>query len=196
MAEPKKKSYLADAWLVLLLAVVFGVALAGVHLGLRDTIDDNKLGEAMKRIPSLVPGAVKGKLDKTTGKGESKRYLALNDAEEQVGVVLQGKGSGYADMIEVLIGVNSEGTMITGLYVLECKETPNLGDKIKGKAFLGEFTAAKELETSRPIVAVMSAPKDKTNEIQAISGATVSSKSVCKIVNKTVAKYRESLESK
>ncbi len=196
MAEPKKKSYLADAWLVLLLAVVFGVALAGVHLGLRDTIDDNKLGEAMKRIPSLVPGAVKGKLDETTGKGEGKRYLALDESGKQVGVVLQGKGPGYADIIEVLIGVNAEGTLITGLYVLECKETPNLGDKIKGEAFLGEFAAAKKLDTSRPVVAVKSVPKDKANEIQAISGATVSSKSVCEIVNKTVAKYRESLESK
>ena len=51
-----KKSNLAQAWLVLLLATLFGTALAGIQAKLGPVIEANKIKETMAKIPVLVLG--------------------------------------------------------------------------------------------------------------------------------------------
>ena len=46
-----KNSNLAQAWLVLVLAFIFGSALAAVQVNLEDRITANKLNETLVRIP-------------------------------------------------------------------------------------------------------------------------------------------------
>ena len=47
-----KKSNLAQAWLVLLLATLFGTALAGIQAKLGPVIEANKVKETMAKYPS------------------------------------------------------------------------------------------------------------------------------------------------
>jgi electron transport complex protein RnfG len=54
-----KNSNFAQAWLILVLALVFGAALAAVQVNLSQTIKYNKLKETLERIPELVLGADK-----------------------------------------------------------------------------------------------------------------------------------------
>ncbi len=48
-----KNSNFAQAWLILVLALIFGSALAAVQVNLRDVIATNKLNETLERIPEL-----------------------------------------------------------------------------------------------------------------------------------------------
>lgn len=180
--QTEKTNYLKQAWLVLLLSLCFGASLAGIQVLLKDKIDKNKMDETLKQVPELVPGSVEGKsfmLD------EKMIYQAMSK-NQQIGWIIPAKGQGFADQIELLIGVNLKCTKITGLYVLDQKETPGLGNKIIEESWRKQFI---KKDTGSPFV-VTKANEIKDNEISAITGATISSDSVCSIVNRTLGDFK------
>ncbi len=187
--------YIRQAWLVLLLALLYGASLTGVKISLSDIIAGNKRNETYNVIPDLVPGAVKDQTEELTitgNDGESQIVWKANQENgSQVGWVIPASGQGFADTIEIIIGVNPECDTITGLYVLNQKETPGLGDYITGLDFRSRFngkTLESPLEVSRT-------ETSEPNEIQSLSGATISSESICDIVNKAMNNLKEPLQN-
>jgi len=198
---------LAQAWLVLVLAVCFGSALAFVQVSLSEVIAANKLNETLTQVPALMwgenaaqyaadasiplnisPGTVSVK------KGQKTTYYPLyrvSRGNVMSGWVLKARGRGYADNIEVLIGVDPEVETITGLFILEQKETPGLGNKITFSAWREQFAGKK---TATPFVVVKEKSTAK-NTIDAVTGATISSRSVAGIVNQTVTDIKGRLTS-
>ncbi|MCP4375602.1 MAG: FMN-binding protein [bacterium] len=204
MSDTKKANYLVQAWLVLTLAVSFGGALAGVHLALNEGIKRNKKNETYSQIPKLVPDPDKKRLKDrveevvfTVDVGgvatERTAYKALaDDGKAVIGYMLRASGMGYVDKIEVLIGVDARATKITGIYVLAQIETPGLGNKIRSEDFEGQFVNKL---TAKDIEVIKTAPKSDSNDIQAITSATISSKAVCDIVNNAVREFQKYLDS-
>jgi len=179
--------YLKQAWLVLALALIFGALLAGVQAKLGPKIDENKRNETFDQIPGLVgadPAGVSVRIW-TTADGKV-AYEAVDEAEQTLGWVIKGVGQGFADKIEVLIGLDADAETLTGLFVLDQKETPALGDNIKKPEFCDRFCGKTAGEM---VTAVKSDPEG--NQIQAITGATVSSSAVCTIVNNAVEQFRQ-----
>jgi electron transport complex protein RnfG len=73
------------------------------------------------------------------------------------------------------------------MEVLESRETPGLGDKIyKDLEFVAGFSA---LSIEPEIVAVKKGTKSQPNEIDAITGATISAKAIVRIINETHAAW-------
>jgi electron transport complex protein RnfG len=179
-----KNNYLGQAWLVITLALCFGGALAGVESALSDRIKANKLAKTQSKIPELVPGAERGEPDDIGG---LLVYRAVAQ-DKQVGWVIPGSGPGFADRIELLIGLNVDAEVITGLAVLDQKETPGLGNKIEGPEWREQFRGKKATESLN-----VSKGSIVANGILPISGATISSRSICAIVNRAVAEFREQL---
>lgn len=178
----KKENYLGQAWLVIVLSLLFGASLAGVQVLLKSKIENNKLAETLKQIPSLVTGADKGEKFELNGKLVYKVYKG----SKQIGWVIPSKGVGFADQIEVLIGVDGIVSKITGLYVLDQKETPGLGNKIVEKSFLSQF----ENKNAKDSLNVVKSTSVSGNDISAITGATISTNSVCGIINVTLNELR------
>ena len=186
-AKEKKTGYLRQAWLVLLLAMVFGTALAGVHLSLGGRIEANKSNETLDQIPELVPGSAGGE---PVTIGTLSVYEAQDSGGKRVGWILPASGLGFADRIELLIGLAADGQEIVGLYVLDQKETPGLGNKIEAQRWREQF-AGKWATGAIEVVKVKPAPQ--ANAIQAVTGATVSSKAVADTVNTAVVAFRKAL---
>jgi len=100
---------------------------------------------------------------------------------EFVGYAMPAAGPGFQDTIAILYGYKPGEKLVVGMEVLESRETPGLGDKIyKDAEFVGAFSA---LSIEPEIVAVKKGTKSKPNEIDAITGATISSKAVVRIIN-------------
>ena len=79
------------------------------------------------------------------------------------------------------------------MEVLESRETPGLGDKIyKDAEFVRAFSA---LSIEPEIMAVKKGTSSMPNEIDAITGATISSKAVVRIINEAHAAWSEKLEA-
>jgi electron transport complex protein RnfG len=199
MSETKKANYLVQAWLVLMLATSFGAAMAGMHIALNEGIETNKRNETYNQIPNLIPGANQERVETGVfsvdiGGASVERtfYKALApDNKTAMGYMLRASGMGYVDKIEVLVGVDAMVKNITGIYVLAQIETPGLGSKISSDEFMHQFVAKS---TTQSIIAQKMAPSPASNDIHAIASATISSQSVCSIVNRAVREFGEHLD--
>jgi electron transport complex protein RnfG len=196
-----KNSNLVQAWLVLLLALCFGSALAAVQVNLSGIISANKLNETLDRAPELVPaaGAAAESKDASASVDIAPGSITVNSGGKSVsyplyrvsrngtlaGWVLKAGGQGYADRIELLLGLDPDQETITGLFILEQKETPGLGNKIITPEWRGQFIGKR---TKVPLMVVKKGKTD--NAIDAITGATISSRSVTAIVNRTIGDVR------
>ncbi len=196
-----KNSNLVQAWLVLLLALCFGSALAAVQVQLSDTIAANKLNETLSQVPALIwnappspesvqitPGTLKVEKD---GQASSYTLYRVDQDNKTAGWVVKADGQGYADKLELLVGVDADVQKITGLFVLEQKETPGLGNNIVQPKWRGQFTGKS---TGTPLKVVKGGEAGPAN-IDAITGATISSRSVTNIVNATIANLKGNIDA-
>ncbi|MBU4305892.1 MAG: RnfABCDGE type electron transport complex subunit G [Candidatus Omnitrophica bacterium] len=113
-------------------------------------------------------------------------YNAFDENGNFVGWCVKAQAKGYGGKMDLLVGVDSQG-MVTAVKVLEHKETPGLGSRMSEPAFIDRFKQ-KNIED---IVLV----KGKTDKnIQAITGATISSRAVVDAVRSDVSALLEKIK--
>ena len=117
-------------------------------------------------------------VDTTTAE---KVYLGYEANGVPIGYAMTGEKPGYQDVIALIFGYDPEAGEVLGMRVLESKETPGLGDKIfKDSSFVAEFRGVRT-----PIDGVKDGG-DQPNEVDMITGATISSEAVIDIINMRV----------
>jgi electron transport complex protein RnfG len=180
--------------LVLTLALagmLSGLAVAGVYQITRPIIDANKARALREAVFEVVPGSVQlqrlalrdGQLvplarDETTT--EPVLYAGYDAKDNFLGYAIDGSGPGYQDIIHLIYGYDPQRRRVIGMQVLESRETPGLGDRIyRDEEFVAQFSS---LAVS-PAIAVVKDGSEADNEIDAITGATISSKAVAEIIN-------------
>lgn len=109
-------------------------------------------------------------------------YEGSNGSDVEVYTIKVLPG-GYGGSIELMVGIKSDGT-ISGINIGNMTETPGLGAKAKEESFYGQFAGKPATELS----VVKSGTAGET-EIQAISGATITSTAVTTGVNAAVEVY-------
>ena len=121
-------------------------------------------------------------------------YAGFDSTGRLAGVAIEARGQGYQDVIRLLYGYAPACECIVGMKVLESKETPGLGDKIEKDArFRSNFdsldvrTGGPDRRLANPVELVKSGSKENPWEIEAITGATVSSKAVTNIIGSSAA---------
>jgi RnfABCDGE-type electron transport complex G subunit len=109
-----------------------------------------------------------------------------------MGYAVTGAEPGYQDLISLIFGYSAADGRLLGMKVLESKETPGLGDKIfKDMDFVNGFQG---VET--PIVGVkQGAATGADDEVDMITGATISSRTVIGIINHRVEALGADLEN-
>lgn len=96
-----------------------------------------------------------------------------------VGWALVAAEPGFADEIRLIFGWDAKEKRILALKVLSQKETPGLGDEIQAPGFTKRFTGR-----AAPVKAVKrGAGTGAPTEVDTITGATISSRAVIRIVN-------------
>ena len=189
--------------LVMTLAIaglLSGVGIIGIYETTLPTITENKARELRAAVFKVLPGVTRmqplvyredGLVVDEPGKDEPVVYGGYDDAGEFVGYAIPGAGPGFQDTIGLLYGYTPERRLVLGMEILESRETPGLGDKIfKDADFVSEFEA---LSVDPEIVAVKKGTSTGANEIDAITGATISSKAVARIINETHTAWSERL---
>ncbi len=107
-------------------------------------------------------------------------YLGRDSSDRAVGFAVAGELPGYQDVIRLIFGYDPSRRQVIGMKILESKETPGLGDKIeKDSAFVAQFAAA-----ATPLLGVKPGrATGAVGEVDMISGATISSRTVIAIIN-------------
>ncbi len=96
-------------------------------------------------------------------------------------VAMITQGGGFQGTIRLMIGTNPEEGKIYGIRILEHSETPGLGAFITSDKYRGNFQDKPFGEYK-----VVKRPIDNQYEVEAISGATISSEKVTGIIEKAV----------
>ncbi|MBQ7415489.1 MAG: FMN-binding protein [Oscillospiraceae bacterium] len=161
-----KKAIIIPALTIICAALV----LFGLTFGLKNIAAANAQAEHLKIMQTLLPGSEEFTVEEYTG--EDANIRSIHKAAN--GYVIETVTAGYAGDITMLIGVSTEGK-VTGLVVRELNETPGLGmNALNDHVFLSQF-----LNTS--------GEAEVGTNVDAISGATVTSKAIARCVNSAVA---------
>jgi electron transport complex protein RnfG len=125
-----------------------------------------------------------------TPAGALKFYAAYDDAGQLAGIAAEGAAKGYADIVRVMFGYNPGCQCITAIGVVSMRETPGIGDKIyTDKDFLANFKAldvklnADLSALANEVKVVKHGTKSQSWQIDAIAGATITSRAVGKGIN-------------
>ena len=92
---------------------------------------------------------------------------------------------GYAGPVELIAGITNDGNL-RAIRILNQSETPGLGAKASQKEFYEQFKDSDEIK-------VVKIKPEAPGEIQAISGATITSNGVANGVNRALAYWKENL---
>jgi H+/Na+-translocating ferredoxin:NAD+ oxidoreductase subunit G len=180
---------------------ISGVIIISIYLLTFDTIKENKARELQNAVFKVLPGVSKmqklHQIDnklvvvKTDEVDEEMIFAGYDDQGQFIGYAIQGAGPGFQDTIKLLFGYQLNQSIIIGMEILDSRETPGLGDKIfKDRDFVNEF---KSLLIETEIKSVKKGKKSQQNEVDSITGATISSKAVVKIINKAYQKWFQKL---
>ena len=175
--------------IALLLAVLI---LFGASFGLNGIAAKNAQEAHLTMMKTLLPGAETFTVEPYAGEDATIRSVHKSD----IGFVVETVTYGYADEITMLIGVNNAGK-VTGLVVQEAHETAGLGNQaLTDHVFLAQFlnkTGSFAVATHGEADAFSSATGEaepaegESVEVDAITGATVTTKAVIRCVNSAVA---------
>ncbi len=112
--------------------------------------------------------------------GLDRVYLGTDEGGQARGFAITAGEPGFSDVINLIFGYEPATGRILGMKVLEQKETPGLGDKVeKDSLFVNGFAGALS-----PIQGVKRGTgHTSTNQVDMITGATISSRAVIKIIN-------------
>ena len=181
-----KKPILLTFSVILLAALL----LLTMTFGLRGIASKTAQAEHLRVMQTLLPGSETFVKEAYTG--EDVNIRSVHKAEN--GFVIETVTYGYADEMTVLVAVNNDG-YVTGVVVREAHETPGLGSKaLTDHVFLSQFlnksgsfaVAANEADAFSGATAAP-APEGESIDVDAITGATVTSKAVVRCVNSAVA---------
>jgi len=169
-------------------ALLSGAVLAWFNQFTEARVIENRLAELRKSLSEVVPGMTR--YDDLVRERNFALYKVWA-GDSVAGYAVEAVGNGYQDKIRVLFGVAPDFSRIYALRVLDQKETPGLGARITEPWYLkGWKNRAATL-----LVLVKGREATKSNEIQAITGATITSRAVVSIVNKGLVRAKKELSN-
>lgn len=98
-------------------------------------------------------------------------YPAFSNREFSGAAVTGVSEKGFSGLIKIMVGFTNQG-LINNIVVLEQKETPGLGTKIKDESFINQF------KNKNPAQFKLTVVKDG-GEIDALTGATITTRAFC-----------------
>jgi Na+-translocating ferredoxin:NAD+ oxidoreductase subunit G len=125
-------------------------------------------------------------------KGVERIYLGRDAAGKRIGFAISATENGFQDPVTVMFGYDAAAHRLIAMKVISNKETPGLGDKIeKDSVFVNDFVGAgvplngtkKGTAATRP------------NDIVMITGATISSRAVIRIINNAITRWQPLMDA-
>ena len=174
-----------------LVGLISGGFLAGVAKLTKQRIALNIQAEIEEAIKEVVDDAA---VNQVLHEAEDFLvYRGLGVGGELVGFAVQATGVGFQDKISLMFGLDASIEKITGLTIIDQKETPGLGAKIEDWDTFLQFWENRDATTLLTLHKPPASTIDEllSTEINTITAATISSKKVLEIVNLSLERVRE-----
>ncbi len=166
-----------------IISVTIVVFIAVTLLGLTDTVVRDKIEwqkeqKIQRMLLEIFP-------DMTEHSLEDDIYRIYSNGAE-IGSACLAIGKGYGGVIDILVGLENE-TTIKGVTIVSHLESPGLGARITESSFREQFIGVNIADV---------ALRQEGGEIDAITGATISSKAVVEAIRDAAVEKIESLEQR
>ncbi len=153
--------------------------IAGVSLGFINDITKGpkakaKLERKVNAIKQVLPEFNNNPVEQVKliksdkAKDSIEIYAGMMDDKPIGTAVIGSSEKGYSGLVKIIVGFNPDGS-IKNIVVLEQKETPGLGTKMKGEKFMRQFRGKKPSEFNLK-------PKKDGGDIDALAGATITTR--------------------
>ncbi|MFA5287110.1 MAG: FMN-binding protein [Candidatus Omnitrophota bacterium] len=152
------------------ICIVAAGLLTGVNSLTKPIIVAQVLAEERAGLKEVLPEAEK--FEAVRDKGELVYYKGYDKNGKFIGVAFKADAKGYSSIIEVMAGMCKDGKIIA-IKILSQNETPGLGSRIADPGFINRFKGINDLSS-----------------VQAITGATISSRAVIASIEKKALEIR------
>lgn len=179
MDEAKMNQLIRFGVVLATICLIATLVLAVTHEITKPLIEDKLRIEEETALKAIIPDA-----DSFNEKeaDEISYFEAMRD-NRLVGYCVRVTGNGYNGFIRMIVGIDLNGE-IQGVKILEHQETPGLGSKIN-EVLLGE----KEPYFLRQFKGKQARSVAVKKDIDAITGATISSRAVTVAISLTVSEF-------
>jgi len=171
------KEIVRYGFILALICIIAAGLLAGVNTLTRTKIAAQVQAEEQAALQEVMPQAAK--FSEVKPGQEILYYRALDNQDRLVGFIFKASGKGYSSVIETLTGILLDGK-ISAIKVISLNETPGLGMRITENNFTRQFNKQDALSLSG---------------VQAITGATISSRAVINSVIKKAQEIKELIKN-
>ncbi len=187
------------------IGMLCALTIVGVYEATAKRIADNEARALAAAVAAVLPDARELRsiaitpqdeiVDVAAAEQSLPAFLGFGENGELVGAAITAAGMGYQDTIKVIYAYSFDASAIVGFHVLQSLETPGIGTKIKEDPFLSNFD---RLDVSlddtgsalaNPIVTVPGGTKEQPWQIDAITGATVSSEAVAALLDESAGRW-------
>lgn len=167
--------------------VLSGLVLAATFQGLTDRIEMNRELALASSLAAIFPGEPNARFEEIATGDSSLPTIYEGQRANGVtlGYAVRVETQGYGGTITMLVGVDGNLGSVLGIEIVEHVETPGLGGNITERSFKDQFAG---LVTSEDLAFVKNIEPDPlANEVQAISGATITSRAIVTGINSGLA---------
>lgn len=191
VGSEKKPSFLWESlkmvFPLMVISAISGGIIAIVYSVTEGQIERQKKQQIEQGIFSIMPEI---KYIEETTIGTELLYKCRDENKLDIAIAFTAEGPGYQDVIKVLAVVSNDLSSIEGIEILENVETPGLGAKITTTEFKEQF---KNTSSSLKLSKEISQKGANETTVQAITGATISSKAVIDIINSKIAELKKTI---
>ena len=185
MKKFNAKDILIPTIVLFLIAFVCTALLAVTDSFTAKKIEDSKIQNEIDTRDKVFPNAKRyGKDEKISYENKDYTYCAALDAQGNIiGYVFTTNAKGYGGDVVVMTGIDSKNGKVTGVETLEMTETAGLGMNAQNPSFRNQYvghTGQFEVVKNNPT---------GDHEIQALTGATITSKAVTTSVNLAISLF-------
>lgn len=181
-----------------IVSAICGLIIVSAYQSTLKAVQNNKRIATERSIFKIFPRAQNiqayvlenGAIEQSEDLPRSDFFAVYDNNNHFLGIAAQGQAKGYGDLVRLIFAYEPSCQCIRAIAVISMSETPGIGDKIlTDKNFLANFEHldarlnADLSALANAIVTVKNGTKENPWQIEAISGATITSRAVGKAIN-------------
>jgi electron transport complex protein RnfG len=179
------KHIIKPAFSLLLIAAISTAALALVRNYTLEPIE-NQRRTTQERVKKAILAEAAGFEEIPAPQtGSIVRIYKASNENGQVGFVLELAPTGYSGAINMMVGIATPENKLSGMRVMKHTETPGLGALATLESFYRQYDN-RDLVPLRVVRASAG-----TNEIEAITGATITTRAITNAVNEAIVWFNQ-----
>lgn len=177
-----KDDILKPIIVLLAICVVIPLALAVTNAVTVDKIAALEVQKSKEAMQSLISA---DSFEEQKADDGSLYHIALKDGET-VGYIFSTAAKGYGGDVSVMTAIKPDGTVKSVAILDVSNETPGLGQNAAKEDFYSQFE-----DKAEDIKLLKNGAEAKNNEIDAVTGATITSKAVTNAVNEALERFNK-----